>query len=552
DPWLMSDTGAGGSFSWGEVVYGCNLSGPVGGWASLKIRVPADGVYTANLLHAKWYLGMNVETYLAPDVPGINTMDGTYLLGTVETNTDIPPEEKGYFEWDVTTPLRNVALKAGDYVLTFKRAPATEHPAGCQETRGSVEGISLVPAKTEELYLRTSNIDKLSPGRTVSAELVADVNGTAKGFSGAVCSAVSQDESVATGAVRIEGEKAYLDVNAVSIGDTKIKVSATIDGKKAEYLVSISVKDPNELSSVDFTIAKANLAVNEQSQTTLKATTAGGVEVDMTTAGRYYMSSNAEAATVDKDGLVTAHTAGSAEITAYLTYGKATVSRKVGIYVTDTTAVESININPLTDITVGGTAQLSTTGVLGSGLTTPIAASNVTYELVVDPASAGVIDLTPAGLVTANSAGVVNVVATATIGGNTLKSEPMKITVSNGVAYDMNFDFRKLALNKTPVRDIAIGIKYDWMMDKANSNTNAVNNVKYATFDDYGISAIVDSCDDTKESDFALNFRVPGTGTYSLDFSGVKTPLGTIANIYIDNNYVGQYSFREGEAIKNI
>lgn len=201
-------------------------------------------------------------------------------------------------------------------------------------------------------------------------------------------------------------------ITAKKAGTSKITVTVRgKNGKKKSTYVKINVKPKTvAVTSVTANISKSQLTVGETAQITAEAFPKNATDRQLT-----YISSNANTASVDQTGKVTAKAAGTAQITVRASNGKyASVSLTVKDKVIN---VESITaeITPSATILKGNTAQI-TAQVL------PTNATNKTLSYSSSNETVATVD--NSGKITAKATGT----ATIKVSSND-KSDEISITV---------------------------------------------------------------------------------------------------------------------------
>ena len=104
-------------------------------------------------------------------------------------------------------------------------------------------------------------------------------------------------------------------------------------------------------------------------------------------------------------------------------------------------------------------------------------------------------------------------------------------------------DFKKHWGETTPPRRVEFDSAHSWKVDWDHTSELALSADGYILWQPYGLAAWIESSDNTRESDLALQFQVPGSGHYALSITGGEYAAGTKAAVYIDDKYMGTYDF---------
>ena len=208
-------------------------------------------------------------------------------------------------------------------------------------------------------------------------------------------------------------------ITANKIGDAEITVTATYDGITISDKISFKVVPAGEITNLSIASDKELIAVNEKVKITATATYTESGVCDVTSMASFE-SDNESVARVD-GGVITAVSAGSANITASIDGKSATVL--ITVY------------KPLENLSLDKTAVTVERG--NSATLAPIfAPSDATYKNVSWSSSDETVATVEGGVVTAKKSGKTTITATSEVGGFTATCEVTVITPVKGIALD--------------------------------------------------------------------------------------------------------------------
>ena len=294
------------------------------------------------------------------------------------------------------------AKKAGSSVIT---ATSGDKRATCTIT------VTDATVSVTGVELSKTTLSLVEGGKTTLTATVKPDNATDK-----VVSWSSSDESVAT--VSADGE-----VTAVKEGTATITVT-TRDGNKTATCAVTVTNNTIPVSSV--TLSQKTLTLTEDETATLKATV---LPSDASDKNVTWSTSNQYVATVDNNGVVTAHLAGNATITASCGGKQATCSVTVKAKII---SVESVEISKTSlKLNVGDKATLSATVL-------PSNANDKSITWASDDSS--IASVNSKGEVTALKEGTTTITVTTNDGGKTASCEVTVEYVEEDVIYVSSVD----------------------------------------------------------------------------------------------------------------
>ena len=323
DPWHYVGVGNGCGFRFANGGYAMLISGNANApWASVKLQVPQDGLYTAYSLHA--YLSMSpiVEFFLAPEAAE-NPRAPEFLVNTV----DFYGPQTGGTPKIQSVPLGTLELTAGNYILSY-RIPGRN--SACTGWNGCLRGFRLYKA------------DSLASFRSLTAEPVPTLllNGQAtvpltatmtdksvNHLAGCEVQAVVRDADIAEAELidNAYGLGKSLRISALSPGSTAVDVTVSKDGALlTSCQVPVTVSEGSKIvASLSLNLTRDRLGVGRATTSGVTATMTDGITKEFDVPGLTYASANPAVATVDADGRVTARSIGTTSITvSYVQDGK--------------------------------------------------------------------------------------------------------------------------------------------------------------------------------------------------------------------------------------
>lgn len=461
DPWMFDSASTSSELSWTSSSGGRGPSwiAPVGGWCSYRIRVEESGIFTPKTVYSQYTTIGNVSYYLAP-VDAINPRDPLYFLDTVNGYSTTS-------KLDVSKTFTARYLEKGDYLLTMVMVGADD--AAITEPAFYIKNFSLNRPGAGVPYTALLLDKTIQVGLTQRFNVVLEKDMLPLDASSATRLTVSSSKrTVATAKVVYseDGKTAYVDITGRAEGETKITLTAVIDGVSASVSITVAVKSADALGEIAYTTEGTELNVGNQSQITVKAYSVDGNAYTKNPYSVTYKTSDSTIASVDSNGLITAHNQGRATI--YLTFSDGIVEtelRPVIVDVTGYSALESVEIENEEMVPVGNTLTLRFKGTLKYGAALPVDKATVTYTLVsASPAGAATLS---GNKLTGVSAGTVTVRATVTFNGVTVTSANKTLGIRSGKTRSSYYTEEKRAIAMKNAE------KYTWAEDIVKATVNA-------------------------------------------------------------------------------
>jgi uncharacterized protein YjdB len=258
----------------------------------------------------------------------------------------------------------------------------------------------------------------------------------------------------------------------------------------------------------------------------------------------YYESSDARVARASADGVITAYAQGVADITAYLQYDGEIYTDTVTIEVLDTSSLHSIELSTAVDTLYPFlSTQLIVNAKTENGF--PLDLSDTPVEFLITGGQPdGAVSLSADGLVTGVGPGWAEFVASVNYDGTVLTSNTIRINVlprasaGGDVIFDFTADQSGSPLEATIER-------LGWRINKEKTSELVQSYDKGLRYQVYGIQSAVNVANAPRASDTVFEILIPHDGYYAFEFQGGNYE-GAIANIYINDRYMGQYDFCNG------
>ena len=306
------------------------------------------------------------------------------------------------FTWSSTAPTVASVNHAGQ-VTAVSLGSATVRATSGQLVGVSTVTVQLVPVATVTISPPSASVEE-----GTSMALTA----TARDAAGNVLSNRPVAWTSASTAIATVSASGLLQ--AVAVGNTTI--TATVEGKSSAVAVTVTPPPPANVASVTVTLNSPVLSVGQV--TTAKAYAYDENGMLLTPQTINFTSSDPATATVSIDGRVRALRAGSTTITAE-------VDGETGIASVTVQPSAPLPVNqvllsaPVTALMIGDSTQLTVDLLDSTG--TSLTGRTISYS----SSNAGIVAVTPTGLVRAKAAGTVTVTAT-----SEGKSASLSITVT--------------------------------------------------------------------------------------------------------------------------
>ncbi|MBP3633553.1 MAG: Ig-like domain-containing protein [Oscillospiraceae bacterium] len=251
----------------------------------------------------------------------------------------------------------------------------------------------------------------------------------------------------------------------------------------------------------------------------------------------YFMSDNTSVAKVDQtDGSVTCVGEGSARIHVYVQVDGVLLKDYVDIVVTDDTDLASITIDTSADyVGTGNTLQLSATGKKASGAKADM--DNFPVSYTIDDESVACIDEN--GRLVGLKPGTVTVTATAGVA-RTAITDTMLVTVVDNTELKAG----DMILDLTDGRCVAMEtatLEEDGMQINRDLTVSGGSTLSYTT--KHGILLSSPKLGDK----LAIDFTIEKDGWYVIETWGTLFTYGGIADVFVDDVYVGVMDFNQGK-----
>lgn len=227
-------------------------------------------------------------------------------------------------------------------------------------------------------------------------------------------------------------EKTLNNVYVPIAGEYFLVVKSADKGPENAYMypAQLLLEGEHAIKSVSLTADSYSIEFGNKKQTVCSAIRVDGTAVDLTNGLSIikYKSSDPLVASVDSNGTITANAPGNTEITASVSIDGVMVSDTKQITVTDSSDLLSIELTGVTNVLVGGTAQLQPKAKMASGNVLDVPPDTMTYTVVsCEPEGAAEIDEN--GLITGVKEGNIQVKATSTYLNKATETETLSIPI---------------------------------------------------------------------------------------------------------------------------
>ncbi|MBR4966268.1 MAG: Ig-like domain-containing protein, partial [Lachnospiraceae bacterium] len=234
----------------------------------------------------------------------------------------------------------------------------------------------------------------------------------------------------------------------------------------------------------------------------------------------WYESSDASVASVSQDGVVTAHTAGKADIILYINAEGTETKGTVSITVEDDTPLSYAEIRGAESVEAGFSSRLTFFAEHASGNPANPDACTASYRLA-NPEDEQYLKVTPEGVITGVAAcDSVNVIATITCGNSGIDSVLFPVKVTPNSPKSKRIDFRKPGSGYAS--DVTID-QYGWQINtsKSASGISSPGSSKLRCYSQ-GTHAQLTAVGQKKDADLAIDIQVDYDGWYEIDFLGTQ------------------------------
>ncbi|NLG53605.1 MAG: hypothetical protein GX541_06470, partial [Clostridiales bacterium] len=269
--------------------------------------------------------------------------------------------------------------------------------------------------------------------------------------------------------------------------------------------------------------------------------------VDLANAKVYYESSDINVAEVTDTGEITAKSAGSAEISAYVEAEGVVCYGKCLIQVRDSSSLAGFTLGPDTLLLEPfSSSWLVPDGVMTSGYKADFSNADITYEIV-ESNPADTVAVADNGRITGIRAGHAKVRAKVNAAGTEHISNEVDIEVRarddiNRIVMDfVGYQATGNARSATLETD-------GWRINPDLSSAYVGGLSNGYLFQSFGFQAQVNSANTPRASDTAIDFLARKPGYYSFFFRGGNYANGALAAVYVNGRYMGQYDFNNNRA----
>ncbi|MBQ6697776.1 MAG: heparinase II/III family protein, partial [Oscillospiraceae bacterium] len=333
-------------------------------------------------------------------------------------------------------------------------------------------------------------------------------------------------------------------ITAVSDGDCEIYADITLGNVTRRGVI------PVHLEGLEVKFESIELSAD----TELKAGDTTEIEIDYYNTDRskrtdegltlYYESKNSNVASVSQNGVITANNPGTAEIFVYASLGAYTAKSSVIVTVTDGTPLASAYIEGAEKVDIGFTSKLTPGAKHESGANADMTQWNYSFALK-NPEDNAILTITPDGTVEGLAEGEAVVVLTVAPDGANVTCEHT-VKVVQGQAKRKIFDFL-IHTSNTSILNATVE-KFGWQVNREKTSPTRIAEGESGVFGKlrflaYAIQFRSQGAYNI-EGDLALDLLADYAGWYNITFVGARKALGTNAIIYMNDEYLGECSFK--------
>ena len=333
-------------------------------------------------------------------------------------------------------------------------------------------------------------------------------------------------------------------LTAKSIGETVITATVVIDGVTYTKDITVKVENPPMLKTVDVAFDKDTILATRTANASLTLIREDGSAYPEDKPQTItFESSDKTVATVDKNGVITGVSAGTATIKATVITPDATISGEKEITVTDAPTLSEIHIKANNNsLIIGGTKKLSVEAIMSDELPGDISKYTVSYE----SNNEEIATVSEDGVVTAHKEGNVIISAKAKNEGGSTLSAVIRLDVFAGIP-PVIVDFTQTVCERHAVPTDTPGytLVYPGSSDMSKytySNGRSLLHVATRA----PSNAVWPASKDMKNA-FGIKVNIPFESDYSITLIGGSSSGGAMYSIFVDGVYVGDHSFYDAE-----
>ena len=277
-----------------------------------------------------------------------------------------------------------------------------------------------------------------------------------------------------------------------------------------------------------------------------------GTEIPMDQAEVVFTSSDPQAATVDaRTGLIQAQGPGRATIQVQITFQGKTLAAQKEIRSFGERSLASVSFSEASmKILLGDSLKLTPVGTMNDGDPADLGGYQLSYE----SQNPSVVSVDGQGMITALAVGQAVITVTAAKGGEQASGSMEVTVVEEAEGFQLKFSSvtTELIDGRHQITDYGdAGFVVD--MDKSNTRTHRLFapgtagdvrllHVLVGAKDESWLSA-----PDNMATRFTVRFQAPYTGRYDIRFRGGKWYAGNVADIFLDDQFLGDYDFCDGD-----
>ncbi|MBE6965234.1 MAG: hypothetical protein E7441_04275 [Ruminococcaceae bacterium] len=334
-------------------------------------------------------------------------------------------------------------------------------------------------------------------------------------------------------------------ITAVSNGDCEIYADITLGDVTRRGIIPVHLEGLEVLFESIEVSAKNDLEVGDTSEIAIKYFNTDRSNYDGSGITNYYESKNAAVASVSQDGTITALAPGKTTVMVYANLGNYTARAEIEVTVTDNSPLVSAYITGEDSVDIGFTKKLTPGALHKSG-----AAADMTqceyFFVLKNPEDNVFLTVTEEGNVEGLSNGEAVVVLTVkNPDGKDLTAEHT-VKVVQGKIKRKIFDFL-IHTSNTSILDATVE-KYGWQVNREKTSPTRIAEGESGVFAKLRFLAYAiqfrSNGSYNIEGDLSLDLLADYAGWYNVTFVGGRKALGTNAIIYMNDEYLGDCSFK--------
>ena len=522
---------------------------------TIHFDVPAAGLYTVDFTGAKWFAGCAADVFIDDQYAG----DYDFCNGGPSS----APRTMGD-----TKKLRTLSLVAGSHELSMRTRGGSLHDTAYflpyQIMLTPVEEAPTLQSVTGTIGKSTLNLGDAET--IVGCAQMSDGSSYCFGYtddgrveSGESFSIASGQPNVAevSAAVGREAGKANrftAQVSAKDVGSSNITLTATVGDQTKSTVIPVTVAVGNVLESIELAIAQPSLMIGNTTQASANGRMVSGEPADLNGAEIAYRSADPRIAEINADtGVITAVGTGEVDITATVTLAGVTKTDTKTLTVHDSSLAALFFEKGSMKLLLTDSITLEPKGVLSDGTHTDLRG----YPLRYQSSAPEILAVDDAGTLTPLALGSAVVTVSAPKSGGRLVSASIEIIViESPEGFQIRFNAVDTALTdgKHAIVDYH-DAGFTVAPEKSNNRVHRIFIPSGSTGNVRTLNVYLGGKDnswlganaDNMNCRFTVHIQVPYSGRYNVFMLGATWFSGCIADVFIDDRFVGDYTFTDGD-----